>query len=139
MKIDEILINDEYKGLVAVKYGKSKSAYSVYVNPQRQEIKDLAKDSNVARFIAFDGKVYVFPGSLLHEKAITSISDLEPLSKYSNDTERVPIEQAFLGVANVNMNGELHFSGTNQRIANNQHDFVRENYAYITRYIKIGF
>ena len=63
MKLKELVTNEEYHSLVGSTLNKNK--YPIFVNPTRSEIRELAQESNLIRFIAYKNDFYVFNAALL--------------------------------------------------------------------------
>lgn len=104
MKVKEIMINEDYHSLVSSPINRKK--YPIFINPSRSEINELSEDTNLIRFIIYQGNFYAFSGALLHA---TAIKHLElPIS---NDP---PISEAFLGIAKAVPGGKLQYYDSNQ-------------------------
>ncbi len=103
MKIHELMINEEYHSLVDSPINRKK--YPIFVNPTSSEIKELGEDTNLVRFIMYDGKLYAFSGALLHATAIKHLG-----LPISNDPS---IRDAFLGIAKA-IGGRLQYYDSNQ-------------------------
>lgn len=111
-KISEVTtVPEEYDSLVSSPVNKRK--YPIFKNPDRSEIKDLAKETNLVRFIAHKGDFYTFNGALLHAHAINHLK--LPIS------HEPPIEDAFLGVAKASSDGRLSYYDSNQLKAKDAH------------------
>ncbi len=103
MKIHELMINEEYHSLVSSPINRKK--YPIFMNPTSSEIKELGEDTNLVRFIMYDGNFYAFSGALLHAIAIKHLG--LPISSDPN------INQAFLGIAKA-VGGRLQYYDSNQ-------------------------
>lgn len=122
MKVKEI-IPEEYVTLV--KQIHDKKPYPIFINPSRGEIRELAREENLARFIAYQNQFFLFSASLLHANAIKKLE--LPLSSEPS------INDAFLGVAKANLDGTLDYYTSNQ-ISDEQLDEVSKLYRYINKY-----
>jgi hypothetical protein len=122
MKCKDI-VSEDYVALV--KQLHNKKTYPIFVNPSRSEIKELAREENLARFIAFNGHFYLFNASLLHATAIEKLG--LPLSSSPS------INDAFLGVAKASLYGALEYYDSNQ-ISDEQLESVSKAYRYIAKY-----
>lgn len=100
-----MIVKEEYHSLV--KNPLNKKIHTVYVDPTKDEIRELAKETNVARFISHDNHLYLFHGELLHSDAINHL-------KLPIYVDKPPIEKAFLGIAKPNANGKLQYTDSNQ-------------------------
>ena len=96
---------EEYHSLV--KNPLNKKIHSIFIDPTKQEIKELSKEMNVARFISFDNHFYLFDGSLLHSDAINHL-------KLPIYTDNPSIKKVFLGICKPNTNGTLTYLDSNQ-------------------------
>jgi hypothetical protein len=124
-QIEVEFIGEEYETLV--KSPINKKTYTVFVNPTSKEVRELASDEPLARFIAYDGKLYVFNASLLHA---TAISKLElPISSTPN------INDAFLGIAKAATSGSLQYYDSNQVSEKHLENAVRK-YPYILKFFQ---
>jgi len=122
-QVDIDLVGEEYETIV--KQQHDKKTYTVFVNPTKKEIRELAASEPLARFIAFAGQFYLFNASLLHATAIKKL-DL-PLTSTPN------INDAFLGVARVSAAGTLEYYDSNQVSEQNLEGAVRK-YPYILKF-----
>lgn len=98
------LVREEYHSLI--KNPLNKKIHTVYIDPTKDEVRELSKETNVARFIAHDGHLYLFHGGLLHADAINHLK--LPIS------DKPTVEKAFLGIAKPNANGKLQYTDSNQ-------------------------
>lgn len=117
-------MKEEYHSLMNSPIDKRK--YPIFKNPDKSEIKELAKDTNLVRFISHKGDFYVFNGSLLHSHAIKHIG--LPIS------DDPPIKDAFLGIAKASTNGKMEFYDSNQKDAKNPKD-VMKYHEHIMKYL----
>jgi hypothetical protein len=117
------MYTEEYHSLA--KSGVNKKAYPIFINPTRSEVKELAKENNIVRFISHKGDLYAFSGELLHAHAIKHLE-----LPVSNDP---PIKDAFLGIAKASANGSMEFYDTNQSAANNIGEIIK-HHSNLARY-----
>jgi len=118
----ELFVYEEYESLVDNNFNKTK--HPVFVNPNKDEIREYSKTTNNVRFIAHNNKFYIFHGSVLHAHAIKQLG--LPI------TSEPHITHAFLGIAKPNNNGTLSFSDSNQK--NIDPNVVKTKYQYINKY-----
>jgi hypothetical protein len=124
MIIKELVTTEEYDSLV--KSPLDKRHYPIFVNPTRSEIKELAKETNLVRFIAHNGLFYLFNGALLHAYVIKHLE--LPISPEPT------IEVAFLGIAKASPAGTLEYYDSNQLKPKDVHK-VPQLYPYIEKYL----
>ena len=124
MKLKEITTTEEYHSLV--KSPLNKNIYPIFVNPTRSEIRELAQESNLVRFIAYRENFYVFNAALLHAFVIEHLK--LPISKTPT------IKDAFLGIAKASYNGTLKYYDSNQLTARDV-DKVPTLYPYLTKWL----
>lgn len=117
-----LFVYEEYDSLIDNPINRTK--HPVFVNPTRNEIRELSRETNNARFIAHNNKLYVFNGSVLHAHAIKQLK--LPINSEPH------ISQAFLGIAKPNANGTLTFTDTNQK--NIDTKTINDKYQYINKY-----
>lgn len=117
-----LFVYEEYDSLINNPINRTK--HPVFVNPTKDEIRELSQGTNNARFIAHNNKFYLFNGSVLHAHAIKQLN--LPIGSEPH------ISQAFLGIAKPNANGTLTFSDTNQK--NIDPNIIKDKYQYINKY-----
>lgn len=122
MKLKELITTEEYHPLAGSPINKNK--YPIFINPVRSEIRELAKESNLIRFIAYKDDFYVFNAALLYAYVIKHLN--LPISS------EPPISKAFLGIAKANLNGTLQYYDSNQTIR----DFsvIPDLYPYLSKW-----
>jgi hypothetical protein len=126
MKSFEKFYTEEYHSIATNPLNKQKR--TVFINPSKDEIRELSKETNNVRFIAHKGNTYVFHGDFLHSDMIKHLG----LPLESNP----PINKAFLGVAKPLANGKLQFTETNQKIPANSVDLVEKLYKHLYNYFQ---
>ena len=117
-------VEEDYDSLMTNPLNKEK--YPVFVDPTKDEIKELSKDTNNVRFISHNGKMFLFHDGILHAHAIKHLG--LPISNAP------PIHQAFLGIAKPNADGTLSYSGTNQVIT--RPNALNQYHRHILKYFK---
>lgn len=109
--------------------GKSRNdpslQYDVYLNPTKNELKELSRDNNLVRFIAYNGDFYVFSASYLHRDAIQHLK--LPFN------HKPDISTAFLGIAKLSVTGNLTFHDSNQLDHSNS-DMVLKFHPYVVEF-----
>lgn len=124
-QIEVEFIGEEYETIV--KSPINKKHYTVFVNPTKKEVRELAADEPLARFIAYGGQFYIFNASLLHATAITKLE--LPISSTPN------INDAFLGIAKASASGSLEYYDSNQVSEKNLENAVRK-YPYMIKFFQ---
>ena len=120
-------VTEEYHSLVGT--GLNKKTYTIFIDPTKDEIKELARESNSARFIVFQNHLYIFSAEVLHSFAIKHLG-----FPISNDP---PVKYAFLGIAKPNLNGTLVFTDSNQTLsAKDSADLERIHGKVLSTYFK---
>ena len=102
--------------------------FDVYQNPSRSEVAELAREDNIARFIATGGDFHLFSGSLPHHHAIEYIG----LNLPSNPTP----EQAFMGIVKLDRNGRINYYDSNQVETEEDLKIALQNHSYIERFFR---
>lgn len=117
-------LKEEYHSLF--KNPISGKFHTIFVNPNKDEIRELSRETNNARFISHNKKLYVFHGENLH----AHVKDHLGLG-VSNDP---PVEKAFFGIAKPNSDGTLSYSDSNQTIRDPAK--IAQHHGHIFRYFK---
>ena len=124
MKTFNQFIQEEYHSLF--KNPINGKTHTIFVNPNKDEVRELSRETNNVRFISHNKKMYVFNGENLH----AHVKDHLGLG-VSNDP---PIEKAFFGVAKPNADGTLSYSDSNQNIKDPNK--IVQHHQHILRYFK---
>jgi hypothetical protein len=100
--------------------------HTIFVNPNKDDIRELSKETNNVRFISHNRNMYVFNGENLH----AHVKDHLKLG-LTNDP---PIEKAFFGIAKPNADGTLNYSDSNQTIRDPNK--IAQHHSHIFKYFK---
>lgn len=100
----DYIFSEDYHSLVTNPLNKQKR--TVFVNPTKDEIRELAKETNSIRFIAYQNVLYIWNGDMLHADMIKQLK-----LPFTSDP---PIATAFLGIAKPLAKGSLQYKDSNQ-------------------------